>query len=72
MGWFRPDRIQRAGDDPWLIPKMSLFVIGVALAMLGIGLGREWLVDVAIGILCIGILLRFIRRKTPPEDRTDG
>ena len=73
MGWFRPDRTPRAGADRWLVPKMSLFVIGAAIAILGIGLGREWLVDVAIAVLVVGVLLRFIPgRKSPPDDRADG
>ena len=73
MGWFFADRKQRPGADAWLLAKMSLFVIGGAIAILGIGLGRDWLINVAIVVLLIGFLLRFLpRRKRPPGDRADG
>ncbi|NJD10731.1 MAG: hypothetical protein FIB01_09985 [Gemmatimonadetes bacterium] len=66
MGWFRPDRTPRPGDDPWLTAKTTLFVAGAAAAILGIGLQRGWLINLAIAIVAAGILLRFLPRNNPP------
>jgi hypothetical protein len=57
---------------------MALFFAGALFALAGVALGREWLVDVALGLLVAGLLLRFLRRndrKDPHRDegsRTSG
>ena len=71
---FRVDR-QRRGTDRWLELKLALFAIGAALALLGFALRREWLVDVAIGVLVVGFLLRLLRRRAPenaPDEADEG
>lgn len=69
MGLFRPRRDPAAGPDVWLPLKMALFVTGAAAAMAGIALNRDWLVNVAIGLLLLGFLLRFVgpRPGGPPD-----
>jgi len=67
MGWFWADRRPRPGEDPYLRHKVALFTAGTLAAVLGIALERDWLVTVAIVILAIGILLRVLPRRGPPE-----
>lgn len=73
MGLFRPRRDPAAGPDLWLPLKMALFVTGAAAAMAGIALHRDWLVNVAIGLLLLGFLLRFVGpREGPPTAGDDA
>lgn len=62
MGLFRPSREPR-GADPWLDAKLLLFSLGAAAGILGMLLEREWLVFSAIGILILGVALRFLPRR---------
>jgi len=68
MGWFFADRTPRPGGDPHLRLKLALFVAAALVAVLGIGLERDWLVTLAITLLAGGIVLRFLPRRPPPAD----
>ncbi|MFW6202654.1 MAG: hypothetical protein ACOC8B_08745 [Gemmatimonadota bacterium] len=59
---FRPSR-ERRGPDPHLDVKIIVFVVGAALAVVGIAMEIEWLVTVAIAVLAAGVLLRFLRPR---------
>ncbi|MDE2763155.1 MAG: hypothetical protein OXQ94_15735 [Gemmatimonadota bacterium] len=56
---FRPSR-ERRGEDRFLAWKVRIFVAGAALALAGIGMSLSWLVWVGIGVLVVGLLLRFL------------
>ena len=57
---FRPSREQSGRSDPYLPWKVRLFVIGAALALVGMALVMRWLVWAGIGILVVALLLRFL------------
>lgn len=56
-----------ADDDPWLRPKMWLFSIGALLALVGMGLGVDWLIGAAAVLLLAGMALRFVKRPDGSE-----
>ena len=52
--------------------RVRLLGVGALLAMLGIGAQREWLINVALGVLILGFGLRFVgRRSEGTEDDTE-
>lgn len=55
--FFRRDR----SDDDWLQIKMGIFAVGAVLALLGMGLGNDWLVGAAALVLLSGVALRLFR-----------
>lgn len=57
---FRPSRSGTADTGPLLAWKVRSFVIGAALALAGMGLEMGWLVWSGIGVLAVGLLLRFL------------
>lgn len=57
---FRPSRSGTGDTDPLLVWKVRSFVIGAALALAGMGLDAGWLVWSGIGVLAIGLVLRFL------------
>lgn len=57
---FRPSRSSTADTGPLLAWKVRSFAIGAALALAGMGLDVGWLVWSGIGVLAIGLLLRFL------------
>ena len=57
------DRSSR-GEDPWLNVKVGTFVAGAALAAAGIYFDSRWLVWVAIAVLLVGFVVRFIDRTS--------
>lgn len=59
MGIFRPDRTRRE-PDRLLKLKMIIFAIGAAVALAGIAYDRRPLLLLAIAILAVGVLLRFV------------
>ncbi|CAN5761238.1 hypothetical protein BH23GEM9_BH23GEM9_36660 [soil metagenome] len=59
---FRPDRSRR-GPDTMLGHRMLVFVLGAVVGAAGIATDRQWLIYVAIGILVIGLALRFLARR---------
>lgn len=67
MDLFRASRKKR-GPDPYLAAKIALFVLGAAVAFVGMAIDKQWVISVAIGILFVGFLLRFLPKdRTPPE-----
>ena len=58
---FRPSRTR--GDDRFLDAKMLIFTLGAALALAGMAFELGWLVYVAIAVLVVGLLLRFVRNR---------
>ena len=64
---FRPSREKR-GPDRFLNLKVAIFSLGAGTALVGILSNRNWVINVAIGILLIGVILRFVGRdRTPPD-----
>lgn len=59
MGWFRPSREHR-GPDPYQTWKAIIFGLGALFGLGGIAMGRDWMILSAIGILSIGVVLRFL------------
>ena len=57
---FRPSRERSGRDDPYLLWKVRLFVIGAVLALVGMAFVMRWLVWVGIGVLVVALLLRFL------------
>jgi hypothetical protein len=64
MLFLRVSRARR-GPDRFLPHKILLFVTGAACAFAGIASGREWLINVGIAVLFVGVLLRLIRARSP-------
>ena len=65
---FRASR-QNRGPDRFLNLKIILFCLGAGMAMVGIISGISWIINVAIGVLLIGVILRFFSHpKAPPPD----
>jgi hypothetical protein len=63
---FRPSRDKR-GPDRFLNLKVAVFCLGAGIAFVGI-IAQTWLINVAIGVLLIGVALRFLGRdRTPPD-----
>lgn len=46
--------------------RVALFGVGGILAVIGMGIQLRWLVNVAIGVLFVGFLLRFLGSKGGP------
>jgi hypothetical protein len=61
------DRQRRS--DPWLEWKVRFFLLGAGVAVVGIGMGIAWVVGVAIVILFVGFVIRFLPR--PEEEGAD-
>lgn len=57
---FRPSRSGTSDTGPLLAWRVRSFVIGAALALAGMGLDVGWLVWLGIGVLAVGLLLRFL------------
>ena len=64
---FRPSR-DRRGRDRWLNIKVAIFCLGAGIALVGIASGKNWVVNLAIGVLAIGFLMRFLPRDRSPGD----
>ncbi len=54
--------------DPFLERKVHLFLVGAALALVGIGLDIPVLVGLAIVVLLLGMALRLIPKKGPDQE----
>jgi hypothetical protein len=61
-GWFRPSRAQR-GADRYLNAKVAIFCLGAGIAVVGIATDTSWIITVAIAVLFVGFLLRFLPRN---------
>ncbi len=55
------DRHRRADSYPWFQWKVRLFLLGAAVAVVGIALELEWLTSISILILVAAFLMRFLR-----------
>ena len=53
---------------PLLIARLALLLAGIALFLIGIRTGQDPYRYVAIGLLAVAVLIRFIDRKRPPSD----
>jgi hypothetical protein len=60
----------RRGGDPGggrtLVPRMLVFALGAGLALAGMALEIGWLVNVAIAVLVVAFLLRFVGDPSRP------
>lgn len=54
------DRSRKADAYPWLPWKVRLFLLGAALAVVGMAMESRLLVGIAIGVLALGFLVRFL------------
>jgi hypothetical protein len=54
--------------DPFLERKVQLFLVGAALALVGIGIDSPLLVGLAILVLLLGMALRFFAKKEPDHE----
>ncbi|NIM47759.1 MAG: hypothetical protein GTN62_00220 [Gemmatimonadales bacterium] len=65
-----PSRRRRRRDKylPW---KTGALVIGAVLILLAYRVANRWLAWVAIAVLAVGFLLRFLPQETP-EERSDN
>lgn len=61
---FRPSRSRSGKDDPYVHWKLRLFGVGAALAFAGMGTGLGWLVWVGVAVLGVGLVLRFLPRRS--------
>lgn len=58
---------ERKGPDRYYPAKLMLFIVGAGLLLLGIRLEWNWVVYVAIGVLVVAGLLRFLPHSS--QDR---
>ena len=56
---IRPSR-ERKGEDRFMVWKVRLFVAAAALALVGMGMSLSWLVWAGVGVLVVGLVLRFL------------
>ena len=52
--------------------RVRLFGAGAILALVGMAADAEWLVNVAIGVLVVGFLLRFVPERGGEEEDPGG
>ncbi|MGD2044715.1 MAG: hypothetical protein PVJ80_05260 [Gemmatimonadota bacterium] len=66
------DRDRKAGQ--YLEWKVRIFSVAAVLALVGIYLESGWMTIAAIGLLLVGLLLRFLPGATgsPEDDTEDG
>lgn len=57
---MRASRSRRGGPDRFLYAKVALFFLGAGFFAAGVITGRDWAVGVAIAVLFVGLLLRFV------------
>ena len=63
MGLFRPDRSRTEGDDPYLLWKVRIFVVGAGLGFIGMMTEIPAVLWTGVVLLTIGVALRF---RAPP------
>lgn len=56
------------GSDAHLVWRARILGLGAVLALAGMATEREWLVNVAIGILILGFGLRFLPVREDEEE----
>ncbi len=67
---FRPDRRAKAG--PHLRVRVGLFAVGAVLGVAGIYLDEAWLRLVAIVLLSVGVLVRFLPKGWTESEGDEG
>jgi hypothetical protein len=68
---FRISRERRVGPDPLLDLKIAVFLAGAVIGVIGMARNNRTMITIAIVVIAIGILLRFVHRKsTGPESGT--
>lgn len=58
-------RTPRSGSDRFLPFKLAALLIGCLLGLVGMAISRPLVVDLAIGVVLVGFLLRFLPRRSP-------
>lgn len=58
----------RGGPDRFVYWKLALFFLGAGFLVAGMATGRDWAVAVAIGVLALGLLLRFLPQGGSVEE----
>lgn len=56
-------RRRRSGPDRFLYAKTAAFFLGAGLFFGGVVTGRDWAVLAAVGVLIVGLALRFADRQ---------
>lgn len=67
---FLPSR-GRKGPDRYYPAKAAILILGTGLLLAGIRSDTGWLVTVAIGLLAVAVLLRFLPQN-PSDDDADS
>lgn len=57
---------------PYLVWRIRLLGLAMVLALLGMGTGLDWIVNVAIGVAVVGLLLRFLGGPGDPDGAGEG
>lgn len=65
-------RERRPGPDRFLYWKVAIFFLGAGFFMAGVGMEKDWAVAVAIGILFVGLILRFLSNRWDRGEESDG
>jgi hypothetical protein len=55
-------RRRRADPDRFVYAKTAAFFLGAGFFFGGVATGRDWAVLVAVGVLLVGLALRFVDR----------
>lgn len=64
-------RRSRSGLDRFLAVKLATLILGGVLGLVGMRAGNALLVSVAIGVVLVGFLLRFVRHPDAEADAKD-
>jgi hypothetical protein len=67
---FLPSR-GRKGSDHYYPAKAVILIVGAGLLLAGVRSDTGWLINVAIGLLAVAVILRFLPQK-PSEDDADS
>jgi hypothetical protein len=62
---------RRRGPDPFYRWKVTVFTIGAAVGLAAIVTEHDWLILVAVPVLAIGLVLRWLRRPDPDDPEED-
>ena len=72
MALFRPSREPRSGEDPFLLPKMMLFVAGAIFGVIGMATERFWIFWLAFIALGFGLVLRMLSERRADAARDEA
>ncbi|MEW5926373.1 MAG: hypothetical protein AB1941_02685 [Gemmatimonadota bacterium] len=65
-------RRRRAGPDRFVYAKTAAFFLGAGLFFGGVATGRDWAVLAAVGVLLVGLALRFADRDRGDAEEDGG